>query len=176
MKLEKAILRAGTESSPPPDPEGGIPRQSLPYLLQQFLRLLFLPFVWLDVAMQKVAGLLIPSPYKQEGVCKRRGNCCHYILIRKPKGVIGYVFQWWNTQVNGFYLRSQEVFEYEKHNVMVMGCRHLKKNGSCGSYHLRPMICRKWPVIEAFGVPQILKGCGFTYSVRKKSKLTIAED
>jgi len=26
---------------------------------------------------------------------------------------------------------------------------------------LRPVVCRKWPVIEIFGQPRMLKGCGF---------------
>ena len=43
----------------------------------------------------------------------------------------------------------------------VMGCRHLRKDGSCGDYHLRPLICRQWPVIEHFGYPKVLKGCGY---------------
>ena len=176
MSIEDVIFKAGSETSQPPPPEGGIPRQWLPYPIRQLLRIVFLPFIWLDVSMQKVARLLIPPPYKKTGQCKKRGNCCHYILIRKPKGIMGHLFQWWNTQVNGFYLRSQETYEYEKHRVMVMGCRHLRKDGSCGSYTLRPMVCRKWPVIEAFGIPRMLKGCGFTATPRKKSKLHIAED
>ena len=43
----------------------------------------------------------------------------------------------------------------------VMGCRHLRNDGTCGDYHLRPLICRQWPVVEYFGYPKILKGCGY---------------
>lgn len=176
MKVEDFIFKAGTATSEPPPPEGGIPRQWLPFWIRQSLRIFFLPFVLFDLAMQKVAKLLIPPPYKQAGKCKRRGNCCHYILIRKPKGILGGLFTFWNTQVHGFYLRSNETYEYEKHRVMMMGCRHLQSDGSCGSYTLRPMVCRKWPVIEAFGIPRILKGCGFIATPRTKKKLHIAED
>ena len=38
------------------------------------------------------------------------------------------------------------------------------KDGSCGQYRLRPQVCRQWPVIEHFGQPKILKGCGFSSS------------
>lgn len=89
---------------------------------------------------------------------------------------MGFFFQLWNTQVNGFYLRSQETYTYEKHQVMVMGCRYLQADGSCKHYALRPMVCRKWPAIEQFGIPRILKGCGFTAVPRKRGKLHIAED
>ena len=42
-----------------------------------------------------------------------------------------------------------------------MGCRYLREDGSCSEYRLRPQVCRQWPVIEHFGYPKILKGCGF---------------
>ena len=89
-------------------------------------------------------------------------------MIRKPKGFFGWAFHFWNTEINGFYLRSKEDYEYEKHRVQVMGCRYLQKDGSCKHYKLRPMVCRKWPVIENFEHPRILKGCGFKAVPRKK--------
>lgn len=167
MDLEDLVFKAGEATSQPAPPKGGIPRQWLPAFIRWPLRLFFLPFVLLDVAMQKCARLLIRPPYKTTGQCKRRGNCCHYILIRKPKGFFGHIFKFWNTQVNGFYLRNDETYEYEKHKVMIMGCRYLQKDGSCKHHATRPMVCRKWPVIEAFGVPRILKGCGFKAVDRK---------
>lgn len=174
--MDDFIFQAGEADSPPPLPEGGIPRQWLPSFIRTPLRVFFLPFVLLDLAMQKVAKWIVPPPYKQTGGCKRRGNCCHYILIRKPKGPFGWLYKLWNTQVNGFYPRSREVHEYEKNQVIVMGCRHLREDGSCASYRLRPMVCRKWPAIEQFGSPRILKGCGFTATPRKKTKLHFAEE
>lgn len=168
MKIEDVIFQAGDADGPPPPPDGGIPKQKLPSWVRWPVRVFFLPFVLLDVAMQRFAKWLIRPPFKQVGGCKKRGNCCHYIMIRKPKGILGFVFRIWNTEFNGFYLRSQEAFEYENHKVMVMGCRYLQKDGSCKHYTLRPMVCRKWPVIEHFGVPRILKGCGFK-AVNRKS-------
>lgn len=167
--LEEQIFLAGDATEQPPLPKEGIPKQWVPGWIRWPVRLLFLPFVLLDAMMQKFARLLIRPPYKREGNCTRRGNCCHYILLRKPKGLFGPLFHIWNTQFHGFYLRSQEAFEFESHPVMVMGCRYLKKDGSCAHYHLRPMVCRKWPMIEIFGTPQILKGCGFKAIPRKSS-------
>ena len=168
-ELEHLVFKAGDAEEPPPLPPGGIPDQKIPGWIRWPIRAFVLPFVLLDVAAQKVARLLIPPPYKQAGACKKRGNCCHYIIIRRPKGILGLLFRIWNTEINGFFLRSEEIFEYEKHQVQVMGCRYLQKDGSCKHYKWRPMICRKWPIIEHFGHPRLLKGCGF-YAVLKNQK------
>ncbi|NGX59191.1 MAG: hypothetical protein KR126chlam3_00338 [Chlamydiae bacterium] len=165
MDFEDLMFKAGDATSAP---QGEIPRQKVPGWIRWPLRAFFLPFVLLDVIMQKFARILLPPPYVKGGKCKKRGNCCYYIMIRKPKGIWGWIFQFWNMQINGFYLRSKEDFEYEGHRVMVMGCRYLQKDGSCKHYQFRPMVCRKWPVIEQFGIPRILKGCGFTATLRNK--------
>lgn len=162
------VFTAGEETTQPPLPEGGIPKQKVPGWMRWPIRALCLPFVLIDVSMQKFAKILIPPPYVQKGACKKRGNCCHYILLRKPKGILNRLFYYWNTEINGFYARSQEDYEYEGSLIRVMGCRYLQKDGSCKHYTLRPMICRKWPMIELFGTPRILKGCGFSAVPRKK--------
>ncbi len=168
MNLEDLIFKAGDATEEPSSPTGGIPRQKVPGFIRWPVRLFFLPFVLLDVTMQKFARWLIPPPFKTVGKCKKRGNCCHYIMIRKPKGFFGWAFQFWNTQFQGFYLRDKEDYEYENHRVMIMGCRYLQKDGSCKHHKLRPMVCRKWPVIENFEQPRMLKGCGFKAIPRKK--------
>jgi len=172
MDLENLALNAGDATSPPP---ANIPPQKVPGWIRWPLRAFFLPFVLLDVAMQKFARILIPPPYVQKGECKKRGNCCYYIMIRRPKGILGWFFLFWNTEFQGFYPRSDEVYEYEGNRVMVMGCRYLQKDGSCNHYKLRPMVCRKWPVIQHFGRPRILKGCGFR-AEPKKNKLNVLKD
>ena len=114
--------------------------------------------------MQKIAKKLIRPPFKQEGACLKRGNCCHYVLIQHSKTLMGRLFYLWYTEVNGFYLRYKKPHNYGGKLMYVMGCRYLNDNGSCSEYRLRPLICRKWPVIESFGFPKILKGCGFRSS------------
>lgn len=167
MNLEDTLSKAGEATSAPALPKGGIPPQRIPNWIRWPIRVFLLPFVLLDLFMQKIARILIPPPYKQAGKCLKRGNCCHYIMMRKPKGILGAVFQFWNTEINGFYLRSKEIHDYEGKRVLVMGCRYLEPNGSCRHYALRPMVCRKWPVIEHFGHPRLLKGCGFKAIPRK---------
>lgn len=168
--IEDLIFKAGDAEEQPAPPKGGIPSQKIPNWVRWPIRAFVLPFLWIDSAAQKVARLLIPPPFKTAGACKKRGNCCYYIMVRKCKGPIGFLFHLWHTEINGFFLRSEEVFEYEKNQVQVMGCRYLQKDGSCKHYFFRPMICRKWPIIEHFGYPRALKGCGFYAVLKKEAK------
>jgi hypothetical protein len=160
---EEEIVELPETDEEPPPPEGGIPKQWLPGWIRWPVRVLLLPFICIDLAAQRFARFLIPPPYKTEGKCLRRGKCCHYILVPEAKGVLGKLFYFWNTQVLGFYQRLPDVYEGEESGkmVLVMGCRYLQKNGACGKYFLRPTVCRKWPIIEHFGRPRIVKGCGF---------------
>jgi hypothetical protein len=148
----------------------GVPKQWLPGFIRWPIRVFMVPFVLLDLGAQWVAKKIVPPPFKQVGKCKQRGNCCHYILMPQPKGILEKVFYFWHTQVNGFYLRRQEPVESEGNAMVVMGCRYLQKNGKCGHYRLRPMFCRQWPRIEYFGFPRILKGCGFRAELKKPAK------
>lgn len=166
-ELEKLLEHAGEPDAIPLAPEGGIPRQWLPGWIRWPIRALLLPTILLDLMMQKIARLIIRPPFKQAGACLKRGNCCHYILVPAPKGVLGRIFWLWNTQILGFYPRSTTVHESEGKKVRVMGCRYLGQEGLCKHYRLRPTVCRKWPLIEYFGYPRMLKGCGFKAVDRK---------
>lgn len=159
--LDFIVDEVGNAKNIPPPPEGGIPPQTLPGIIRWPIRAFLLPFILLDILAVKMAKLVVPPPYRQEGGCMQRGNCCHYIIMEKPEGLFGWLFYYWNTEINGFYPRDKEAQVYKGMEVMVMGCRYLKKNGSCGQYTLRPRTCRDWPLIEYFAEPQILKGCGF---------------
>lgn len=160
--LDEILILAEEAQEIPPEPTGGIPRQWIPNFIRWPIRFFLLPFVLLDLIAQKIARFLIRPPFKKTGKCLKRGNCCHYILIPEAKGLLGKLFYLWNTQMLGFYRRTSNVYESEGKRVYVMGCRYLRKNGSCGHYHLRPTVCRKWPIIEYFGYPRIIKGCGFS--------------
>ncbi len=161
MELEDLLEAAGEATEPPPPPQGGIPKQWLPRWIRWPIKWIALPFVLIDLFMQKMARKVIRPPFQREGGCKRRGNCCHYVMIRYSKNLIGRLFFFWYTQFHGFYPRIKKPQIYEGKKMYVMGCRYLQKDGSCGQYRLRPLICRQWPVIEHFGYPHILKGCGF---------------
>lgn len=166
--LDQIFIQAEENDQPPPDPVKGIPKQWLPAWIRCSVKILVLPSILLDLTAQKIARKLIQPPYKQVGKCLKRGNCCHYILLPEPKGILGRLYYFYNTQINGFYSRFSEPHECEGKKIMVMGCRYLKKDGSCSNYHLRPTVCRTWPMIEYFARPRILKGCGFKAVPRKK--------
>ncbi|MCK4934916.1 MAG: hypothetical protein KAR79_04955 [Simkaniaceae bacterium] len=159
--LYDLLSKAGEATDAPKVQKGGIPKSHVPAWMRWTLQVTLVPFIWMDVITQKIAKKIIRPPFKKQGKCKRRGNCCHYILIRADKGIISRFFVFFCTQVYGFFLRDTHPHEYEGKQMLVMGCRYLKKDGSCSHYHLRPTICRQWPIIESFAYPQILKGCGY---------------
>jgi Fe-S-cluster containining protein len=173
-EIETLIEKAAIAKSEPCTPPHGIPPQWIPSVVRWTLRILFLPFIWLDLVAQKIARWIIRPPFQQAGHCLKRGNCCHYILLQKKRGPLQWINYFWNTQINGFFPRFLHDFEYEGRKMQVMGCRYLKKDGKCAHYRLRPAVCRQWPRIEYFGRPQILKGCGF-YAVDRKTKLKVIE-
>jgi len=160
-RLDQILIQAEEEDALPPEPAGGIPLQRIPGWIRWPIRVLSLPWLLLELYMHRLAACIIRPPYKQEGKCLKRGNCCRFILLPEAKGILGRVNFFFQTEINGFYRRYQESHEYDGNKVAVMGCRYLKKNGSCAHHKLRPMVCRRWPVISCFGRPRILKGCGF---------------
>lgn len=159
--LEDLLEVAGDEQHTPAPLQTKIPKRWLPSCVGWLLKCLILPYVLIDEWMKKLARQVIRPPFRQVGKCKRRGNCCYYILIPQIRTMWGRLFFLWYTQVHGFYMRSRKAHLYEGKKMLLMGCRYLKKNGSCGQYLLRPQICRQWPLIERFGYPKILKGCGY---------------
>jgi hypothetical protein len=166
MELLKLLEKAESNSSPPEEPVGGIPKQKLPAWIRWTLRALILPFIHLEIAAERIARWIVPPPFKKVGKCKRRGNCCHYILLPESKGILGKILFFWYTEVYGFYSRRKEPYEYEDKKVLAMGCRYLQKNGSCGKHFFRPKLCRTWPLIEIFSLPRVLKGCGYQAKIK----------
>lgn len=118
-----------------------------------------------------MAKILIPPPYKRAGTCLRRGECCKTILIKKARGPLDKLSLFWNTEVLGFYIKDDKTAEVDGKSMYVAGCRYLQKDGSCKHYAYRPQVCREWPVIEHFGVPRIMKGCGYKIVMRNKKDI-----
>ncbi len=159
--LETILMFAETAKEPPEEPRSGIPPQKLPSWIRWPLRLIMLIFIFLELGAEKIAKWIIRPPFTRVGSCHRRGNCCYYILLPYVKGFLGKILSFWYTEVYGFYLREDKTFTHEGKKIQVMGCRYLQKNGACSHYFFRPKICRIWPIIEVFGRPRLLKGCGF---------------
>jgi len=162
--LVQLVDRAAAGEKPP---KTKIPRRYIPCFIRWPIKCLLLPFIYLDLIMQKLAKKIIRPPYRQTGGCKKRGACCHYILMIKFPPPLSWIFHFWHTQINGFYRRSKRIYYSNSKPVIVYGCRYLNKDGSCKNYRFRPMICRKYPNIESFSEPHIMKGCGFAAEPRK---------
>ena len=176
MNIEDLLENSGIEQKPPPSHASQSLIRNLTCIIRWPVRIAILPFIWLDCIAQKIARLIIPPPFVKAGKCKKRGNCCHYILARKIKGPFGALDLFWHTQINGFFRREKKPIAYENGLVYVMGCRYLNKNGSCRRYFFRPAICRSWPRIEIFGTPEVLKGCGIYPKKRTSHPLNILKD
>lgn len=176
MNIEDLLENSGVEKSPPSFVDKYVFFRKLVFFIRWPIRILILPFIWLDTFAQKIARLIIPPPFVKAGKCKKRGNCCHYILVRKLKGPFGFIDLFWHTQINGFFRREKKPISYDNGLVYVMGCRYLKKDGQCKRYFFRPSVCRTWPRIEIFGSPEVLKGCGIYPKKRTSHPLNILKD
>ena len=166
------VLRRAAEGdfSDHPYENRSIGRQWLPRFIRWPIKCIVLPFVILDMAAQFISKKIIPPPFKKTGKCKKSGNCCRYILMKKCRWPLNRIFLFWHTQINGFYLLDRKPYKYKGVEFYVMSCRYLLADGLCKHYRFRPSICRTWPRIEHFGYPQFLKGCGYNF-ICKKSRV-----
>ncbi len=160
------------DSNTPKPPKKEAPFQRVPGWIRWPVRVMILPPVLLDYWMYKLLYLVVLPPYKLEGKCKQRGNCCHFIHMdwSTKGGIYPYlnmIRKIWNTEFLGFYFRDFALIENKKDRIKVMSCRYLKKDGSCGHYFLRPLVCRLWPRMNYFHKPGLIKGCGF--EIKKRS-------
>lgn len=165
--LDSLLQIAEEAKERPPLPENGLPKQKLPNWARLIFKSIVLPFLYIELLAEKIAKAIIRPPFTPVGKCKRRGNCCHYILFPETHGILKKLFLFWNTEVQGFFPRDGMTYEHEGKKVMAMGCRHLRENGSCSNHFFRPKVCRSWPMIKYFGYPKILKGCGYKAKLRK---------
>jgi Fe-S-cluster containining protein len=146
----------------PPLPSAGIPKQRLPAAVRRTIQYTVLPFVLLDVVVQRLVSIVLHPPYRREGQCKMRGKCCRFLVQEQSSRTeVFRSFQWWAFEINGFYERDFEVDNGDDTQYKVFSCRHLSQKGRCQNYRLRPTICRMWPRVNFFGPSSILKGCGY---------------
>lgn len=138
-------------------------------------RRLIREFAWLLVlimnAGRRFGTLLLRTEYKLAGGCKRRGACCHHLLLewspffdRHPR--LGRFVLFKHTHLYSFFDRGYTWEIEEGVYGRVLGCHALKEDGSCGEYRLRPLICRAFPELPLTGKPALLKGCGFGFERR----------
>jgi hypothetical protein len=143
--------------APPP---AAPPPQWLPGFVRWPIRAIVLPFLLLDLAIQRLVRLIGRAP-SFAGRCDKRGDCCRYILVPMPR--FGrFLAELYVTQIHGFYRAGFGVEDMD-----VFRCRYLQSDGLCSHYHPRPSVCRQWPRWDA----ELLPGCGY----RKKARLPVVK-
>ena len=161
-----AVLQPAHDVRPPP-PASGIPRQRLPRGVRRALQIMVLPFVLLDVCVQRGVRVVLRPRFRLTGGCRRTGSCCRYITQPSSPGrnvikrFADRLQRVWATEVNGFYERDFDASDDDGARVVVFSCRCLAATGRCKNYALRPSLCRTWPRVDFFVEPRLYKGCGY---------------
>ena len=132
-------------------------------------------FTWVLIVImdlgRRFGALLLRTEYRLAGGCKKRGACCHHVLLewspwfeRWP--ILGRLALFKYTRIHSFFDRGYS-WEIEDGFIgRVMGCHALQEDGSCGEYRLRPVVCRAFPELPLTGKPLLLKGCGYSFERR----------
>ncbi len=122
----------------------------------------------IDDLFSEFAARFFKTQYIVSGSCKKRGICCKNIAVYLSPAFWKYpilksIAIFWYQFVYSFELKS----ERPDYDVLIFSCHYLKKNGQCGIYSRRPLICRKYPAPRYFGQPEVLPGCGYQLELRK---------
>jgi Fe-S-cluster containining protein len=120
---------------------------------------------------RRFGAVLLRTEYVVEGACKKRGACCHHILLtwtplldRFP--FLARIVLWKYTRLYSFFDRGYSWEVEEGFLARVMGCHALLPDGRCGEHRLRPLVCRAYPELPLLGKPMVLKGCGYHFARR----------
>lgn len=100
--------------------------------------------------------------YEIVGSCNKCGQCCKEIRAygmktEKDLKIMQFLFPWYKR----FYILRTD----EKGDI-VLSCKHIKDNGECNIYNLRPFVCRNYPKKRINFNSEMIDGCG--YQVIKK--------
>lgn len=151
-----------------PDPQ---PRTLARRVLRRLSRELVGVLVRLMELGHRFGRTLLQTEYKVVGGCKKRGACCHHVLMewsslfdRFP--ILGKLALWKLTRFYSFYDKGYSWEVQDGLLVRVLGCHALKPDGRCGEYRLRPLFCRTYPEVPLVGRPLVLRGCGYGFQRR----------
>lgn len=166
-KSDPARVLLGAQ--PDPAPRGLVLR-----LVRRVLRELSYVFIIILNSGRRFGTILLQTEYKLTAGCKKRGACCHHILLewsplfdRFP--LLGRIILWKYTRLYSFFDRGYTWEIQDGLMARVLGCHALQSDGSCGEYRIRPLICRAFPELPLTGKPRLLKGCGYEF-VRRDNK------
>lgn len=155
--------RAFMGAQPDPPPRGLLLR-----IVRRILREAAFVFVVLLDLGRRLGAVLLRTEYKLAGGCKKRGACCHHVLLewtpildRYP--LLGRIVLWKLTRLYSFYDRGYTWEVEDGFMARVLGCHALLPDGRCGEYRTRPLFCRTYPELPLLGKPMVLKGCGYHF-------------
>lgn len=148
----------------PDAPRRGLVRRALHRVAREL--------VWILVEImdlgRRFGQILLRTEYKVDGGCKKRGACCHHILLewspildRYP--LLGRLVLWKLTRFYRLYDRGYTWEVEDGLMARVLGCHALLPDGRCGEHRIRPMFCRTYPELPILGKPAVLKGCGYSF-------------
>lgn len=132
-------------------------------------------FIWLMDLGRRFGSWLLRSEYVVTGGCKKRGACCHHILLEwtpmlDARPWLARLVLFKMTRIYNFYDRGYTWEVEDGFMARVLSCHSLRPDGSCGEYRIRPLICRTYPELPLIGKPMVLKGCGYTFARRDGQK------
>lgn len=154
-----------------PDPRPlSWPLRAFRRIIREFLWI----FIWLMDAGRRFGSWLLRSEYVVTGGCKKRGACCHHILLEWTPLLdehpwLARLVLFKMTRIYNFYDRGYTWEVDQGFMARVLSCHSLQADGSCGEYRIRPLICRSYPELPLIGKPMVLKGCGYTFGRRDRS-------
>ena len=159
--------RARLQANPDPRHRGPIRR-----FARRCVREIMWPFLLLLEAGHRFGRVLLRTEYVVQGGCRKRGACCHHILMewtplldRYPW--LGRLALWKMTRLYSFYDKGYSWEVQDGLQVRVLGCHALQADGKCGEYRTRPLFCRTYPEVPLTGRPRVLRGCGYRFVKRE---------
>ena len=160
----------------PDPPRRGIVSSAFRLLIRGVL---FLAIVLMDLG-RRFGSILLRTEYKLAGQCKKRGACCHHVLLEwsplfEKYPALGRLVLWKYTRIYSFFDRGYTWEIQDGLMTRVLGCHALQEDGSCGEYLTRPLICRAFPELPLTGRPLLLKGCGYKFERRDGKDMQIVE-
>lgn len=104
----------------------------------------------------------VKQKYEITGHCNKCGKCCKEIRSYGMKNekhlrFMQFLFPWYKI----FYILKKD-----ENNNLILSCKCLKEDGSCGIYQFRPFLCRNYPKKYINFNAEMINGCG--YKIIKK--------
>ena len=120
----------------------------------------------IDLLLNFYINKFFPTQYIRKGFCKKRGVCCSNLAI----GISSFIlkrplYKTFVIKMFSFFYNFDLKGESYEDNVLIFNCRYLVDN-QCSIHRFRPFICRRYPLVNFFGKPKVLPGCGYTFKKR----------